>query len=178
MPFSVPADRLPKSLAAEQVDTDITCCSRLHHISRVDVFEMLRGLTEKYTVFAALGSMSLGNGRGLSWHLYMRQLAQSRIGISVRGFTRDMSSYWEIPATGALMLCDSDKDLHPHALVDGKHMVVYRNVGDLKEKLCYYLEHEDERAEIAERGRAHVLEHHTCEARAKWVLDCVKGVLT
>lgn len=45
--------------------------------------------------------------------------------------------------------------------IDGKHLVVASNVEDMKEKIGYYLEHQEERLKIAEQGYCFVTEHYT-----------------
>lgn len=88
--------------------------------------------------------------------------------------------YWSdrIPETlgrGAFLL-------HPHVDgldeqfdldVDGGHLQTW-HAGDwseLHDKIDWWLAHDDERRAMAERGRAHVLTHHTYTHRAQAVLD-------
>lgn len=58
-------------------------------------------------------------------------------------------------------------------LIDGKHLVLWRDYDDLRVKLAYYLDpaHEDERASIARAGQLEVLKHHSFEARVQELLD-------
>lgn len=59
---------------------------------------------------------------------------------------------------------------------DGKHLVMYRTIDEAIEKARYYLEHEDERNEIAEAGFREVRAKHLFRHRAKQVLDvCLPG---
>lgn len=69
--------------------------------------------------------------------------------------------------------------LHPyvegidHLYTDGKHLRFWP-LGDwdeLDRLVAYYLEHEDERREIAAEGRRHVLEFHTYRHRMQTMLD-------
>lgn len=46
---------------------------------------------------------------------------------------------------------------------------------DLRDKLDYYLEHDSERAKIAERGRERALLDHSFERRLKLLIDTVLG---
>ena len=45
--------------------------------------------------------------------------------------------------------------------------MTYRDREDLKNKIDYYLTHEDERKEIVGKGKKIVLRNHTFDARAK-----------
>lgn len=75
--------------------------------------------------------------------------------------------------------------LHPHVegitdggmYVDGKHMRAWRAFDweALAYLIDYYLDHPDERAEIAAAGREHTLEHHTYTVRARQLLDLLSA---
>lgn len=46
-----------------------------------------------------------------------------------------------------------------------KHLVIFNDLDDLREKVGYYLNHDAERQQIAEASRQHVLAHHTYDQR-------------
>ena len=48
---------------------------------------------------------------------------------------------------------------------DGEHLVTYSDHEDLREKVRYYLAHDEERQRIADAARAHVLAHHRYDQR-------------
>lgn len=55
--------------------------------------------------------------------------------------------------------------------VDGKHFVIYDDsYADFEKKLRYYLEHEEERVDIAECGYRHFLANHTYKNRVEKIL--------
>lgn len=58
----------------------------------------------------------------------------------------------------------------------GTDLVVYDDYNDLMYKTAYYLEHEEERIQIAENGRKKVMEYHTYEQRLKEIEKIVMGV--
>ena len=61
----------------------------------------------------------------------------------------------------------------------GKEIVCYNGIVDLINKIKYYLEHEYERLEIAERGYQRFLNEHTYEKRWDIVLKDmykIKGI--
>lgn len=61
-------------------------------------------------------------------------------------------------------------------LVDGEHYVTYK-YGDfegLKEKIDYYLEHDEEREKIRHQGYEEVIKNHTYLNRCKEILNYVK----
>lgn len=58
----------------------------------------------------------------------------------------------------------------------GTDLVVYDDYNDLMYKTAYYLEHEDERLQIAENGKRKVREYHLYEHRIKEIEKIVMGV--
>ena len=66
----------------------------------------------------------------------------------------------------------SDKIPSADTLFEGS-IVTYDGVDDLKEKIDYYLAHEDERVKIAEKGKRIVLENHTFDDRVCEILDAL-----
>lgn len=55
-------------------------------------------------------------------------------------------------------------------------IVTYEDADDLDRKLEYYLSHDEERRQIAERGREIVLKNHTFDNRVERVLECLKDL--
>ena len=53
----------------------------------------------------------------------------------------------------------------------GVDLVIYEDMQDLKEKTRYYLEHEDERMQIAENGYRKVCSNYTYETAVKYMLN-------
>jgi spore maturation protein CgeB len=51
--------------------------------------------------------------------------------------------------------------------IDGQPTILtYQNEADLREKVAYYLAHDDERQAVAQRAQAHVYTHHNYDVRA------------
>lgn len=61
---------------------------------------------------------------------------------------------FEIPGCGALQLVDR---VEAEWFIDGKEVIVFKSIEDLKRKIRYFLKNEDERKKVAEAGykRAH-----------------------
>lgn len=79
---------------------------------------------------------------------------------------------FEIPASGGFQLTDYRKDLD--ALFDiGREVAVFKDRTDLREKIKYYLEHDQERKNIARAGHERVLQDHTMDARVKQILNLI-----
>lgn len=75
-------------------------------------------------------------------------------------------------ACGSFVITEERKDLMKYFEV-GKEIITYADEQDLMEKIRYYLAHEQERREMAARGRARILAEHTFEKRMRQLLDTV-----
>lgn len=76
---------------------------------------------------------------------------------------------FEIAACGAFQLVDARVHL-PECFEVGKEIVVFRNLEELRSQISYFLEHESERKEIAQRARERALREHTYEHRMQSML--------
>ncbi len=79
---------------------------------------------------------------------------------------------FEIAACGAFQLVDFRNHL-PELYDIGKEIVCFTDINDLREKIQYYLEREDERSLIAERAREKTLSNHTYKLRLEEMLDFI-----
>ena len=69
----------------------------------------------------------------------------------------------------------SDKISSAETLFEG-NIVTYDDVNDLNNKIIYYLTHEDERKEKAQKGREIVLNNHTFDNRVDTIIDSLKNL--
>jgi len=76
---------------------------------------------------------------------------------------------FEVPGCGGFLLTGRAEDLEDY-YVDGKEVVIFKNIRDLINKIRYYLTHEDERATIAQAGYERTLREHTYEKRFREIL--------
>ncbi|WP_020620719.1 glycosyltransferase [Paenibacillus daejeonensis] len=74
---------------------------------------------------------------------------------------------------GALVLTNHNTD-QDRVFEAGKHYVQYEKQEDMLDKIEYYLNHLDQAQKIANQGRAHLLNHHTYEHRAKYFMSLLK----
>ncbi|MHA1252952.1 MAG: CgeB family protein [Candidatus Helarchaeota archaeon] len=80
---------------------------------------------------------------------------------------------YEITGCGAFCLTDRAERIEKLFEI-GKEIVIFEDVQDLKEKIDYYLDNDDERQEIALRGQKRTYKDHTIENRIKKVISVVK----
>lgn len=81
-----------------------------------------------------------------------------------RGVPQVKARHFEIPACGGFLMTSMADDLDNYYEL-GKEIVVYKNVKDMPERIKYYLDHEDERKEIAEAGYRRTVRDHTYDKR-------------
>ncbi len=111
---------------------------------------------------------------------YLKEIASSKIGVSMGGhgnLNRNPNRHWEIPSYRTMMICEDPKINYSHPFEDKKHCALFdpKVRGDAKQKIEYYINHEDERQAIAEAGHEHLKKYHTTVARAKYFLEiCTK----
>lgn len=76
---------------------------------------------------------------------------------------------FEVPGCGGFLLTDRVPHLERY-LEPGREIGVYEDADDLVEQVRYWLEHEDERAAVAEAGYRRVLAEHTYDHRFAAIL--------
>lgn len=82
--------------------------------------------------------------------------------------------YTETLACGGFLLADRPTDLDLVGLKDGKHLVIYNDVNDLKDKIRFYLEYDKERQKIEQQGMDFVRKNHSCKKRVSEMLHYIK----
>ncbi len=93
-------------------------------------------------------------------------LAESKIGLNV-SLREDLNMrFFEVLASGALLVTQKIEAGVSELFQDGVHFVIH-NLTNVSSVLKYYLENESQRAEIAARGRELCLSRHTYKHRCE-----------
>lgn len=77
---------------------------------------------------------------------------------------------FEALACGGFLVCDNQPDVTA-LFEDGQDLVIYKSLEDLREKVMYYLAHDQERHAIAANGQHKVLTAHTYRHRVARMLE-------
>lgn len=80
---------------------------------------------------------------------------------------------WDIMACGGFVLTNFQAEL-PAYFEDGVHMAWFGSIDDMRRKADYYLEHDDERRQIAEQGRRFVMQNHTYRNRIEAIFNILE----
>ncbi len=100
---------------------------------------------------------------------------RSKINITSNNYYRSLSArYTETLVCGTFLLADRPDDLEKLGFVDGKHLVIYTTLKDLKAKIRYYLNHPKEREKIAQTGEDFTRKNHSCQQRVKEMTNIIK----
>jgi len=204
LPLSLVLDALP-AIGPVTKDVDVSYTGRASHPRRVKAVEILSrmdGVRFEGGVYAAAGDRQYklvrGPGRRLwtkltnggqasesdrnkqkSPEAYYREIARSKIAVSIRGGGWTPSPrYYEIVAMNTMLISDAPEAEIPNNFVHRQHAVFCRpDLRDLESLVRYYLREEKEREAVAREGHAHLLKYHTCERRAEYFLDACRRLL-
>jgi spore maturation protein CgeB len=119
--------------------------------------------------YGARRSNLRGRYRGEAWGLDMYEvLGRSRISLNrhidvAEGYANNMRMF-ETTGVGTLLLTEEAPNL-ANLFAPGQEVVAYESENDLVEKIQHYLDHDDERAEIAAAGQRRTLGEHTYRRR-------------
>jgi spore maturation protein CgeB len=80
---------------------------------------------------------------------------------------------FEVPMAGGFYLVEDAPDCQTFFVPD-REVVTWRTLPQLVEKIRYYLDHDEERRMIAERGRRRALAEHTWNHRFKMLFDTLQ----
>ena len=124
------------------------------------------------------GSALRRSHRGEAWGIEMlRLLGRARIAlnrhIDVAGDDANNMRLYEATGMGALLLTDAKRNLGELFEV-GREVLAYRDEDELVRLATHFLEHEDERAEIAAAGQARTLAEHTYEHRMQELVEILE----
>ena len=81
---------------------------------------------------------------------------------------------WDVLGCGGFLLTNYQAEI-PYYFKEGEDLVCFDGLEDLREKVGYYLEHEEERKRIAWNGYHKVREKHSYIERIHTILDTVAG---
>ncbi|MYA92030.1 MAG: glycosyltransferase, partial [Chloroflexi bacterium] len=162
----------PLTKAPDETLCDIGFVGTLlpHHLysERVAALESLRdfdlGIWSIHELPESLRAHYRGAALGDSM---LQTLSSVKICVNVHG---DFMRYggnmrlFEAAALGAFQIVDDRPGLREWFTV-GEHLEVFRDVDELRDKVEYYLAHDDERLQVAAAAREHVLKKHTYAQR-------------
>jgi spore maturation protein CgeB len=105
---------------------------------------------------------------------YIQAINQTKIFIiSTNCFDSPNMKFTEFTSCGSFVLSDKPSDMAELGFEDMKHMVIYKDINDLQDKIKYYLTHEKEREKIAKEGMDFTRKHHNNTFRVKQMFKAI-----
>lgn len=108
--------------------------------------------------------------------LYNSKITMTKHIDSVSGEYANNMTLYEATGTGTLLITDDKKNLNDLFKV-GQEVITYKNAQDLAEKINYYLNHEEERKQIALAGQKRTLENHSYKIRMAELITIINKYL-
>ncbi len=112
---------------------------------------------------------------------YVKAINRARIVLTSNNIFNSLSMrYTEVLACGGFLLVNKPDDLDLLGFKDGVHLVIYKDMNDLKNKVKYYMnpKNNKERKKIANQGMKFVRSNHSCKKRALEFYDIIKDELS
>lgn len=105
---------------------------------------------------------------GIVHDKYIKAINQSKMFVNALDvYQLIVMKFTEIMACGAFLLTEKPNGIDALGYVDRKHLVYYDSMPDMKNKVTYYLNCEEERKKIANEGMKFVRKYHSNEYRVK-----------
>ena len=174
------------TLADTFTDTDKYVAANYYlgmRVSQLERIRLLNMLAKDYNVelFTRSNTLALEGVKvhgGVSTHKEMPEIfnrSKINLNITIRPIQTGLSQrVWDVLGCGGFLLTNYQMEI-PEYLQVGADLDCYENPDELKEKVAYYLKHEEKRMEIAHHGYETVKNKHTCRHR---VAEILKIVLT
>ena len=108
----------------------------------------------------------------------MANKAPSKIAvISTNVFNSPNMKFTEFTSCGTFVLSDRPADFDKLGFKDGEHLVLYKDLNDLKNKIEYYLKHNKLREKIAKQGMKFTRKHHNNTVRVQQFTKIMESIL-
>ena len=152
-------------------------------VSQIERIRLLNMLAKEFSVelFTRSDASALNGVHvhgGVSTHKEMPEIfnkSKINLNITIRPIQTGLSQrVWDVLGCGGFLLTNYQMEIPEHLQV-GVDLDCFESPAELKEKVAYYLTHEEKRMEIASHGYETVKSKHTCRHR---VAEILKIVLT
>lgn len=182
-------DAFPDFYCMENTFTNIDRYVAAHyylgmHASEIERIRALNGLAEQFQValYTRSNTTLLKNVTcrgGVTTHVEMPKIFHSskiNLNITIKPIQTGLSlRVWDILGCGGFLLSNYQAEI-PDYFEIGRDLDCYESLADLKEKVRFYLTHEDIRREIADNGYRKVKAFHSYEARIATMLKMLFNI--
>lgn len=151
---------------------------RISELERIRTLNLLAG-SFPVDLFTRSDSSCMTGVRihgGVSTHLEMPEVffrSKINLNITIRSIQTGLSQrVWDILGCRGFLLSNYQAEI-PEYFTIGQDLDCFENAAELKEKVAYYLAHDERRQEIASHGYETIKEKHTCLNRVLSMLQTV-----
>lgn len=142
--------------------------------NRMDIIEAI----EKMDSALAVGGYSKHKER-IYYDKYVKVLCGSKIVVNATSLTRTdfrplNPRFFEIPSCGALLLTEPADDMGILGFVAGTNCDTFESVSEMKDKIRWYLKHEEHRAAVAAEGQRLIREYHSSLSRVHYLTHIIR----
>lgn len=117
-----------------------------------------------------------GNADSLHEAILVFKCAKINLNITLRSIETGIPlRVMEIMGSGGFVISNYQEDIYEHFVPD-EDIVIYTDYNDLMRKVDYYLEHEEERKQIAKSGYEKVKKYHTYKHRIDQILETINEI--
>lgn len=102
---------------------------------------------------------------------YYRCLQQCRVVLTLPGAGLDTFRFWENAACNSIHASPRMPLLIPADFMDGRHILRFENIHDLRSRLDRLLERPESSGSMIPMARDHLINHHLTQHRAEYFLD-------
>lgn len=174
----IPHSFEPCEPVADAPGYDVIWAGNAYNDYRRQLIEMLSKLPYNVGLYGQCASVQMTGATNYEFALTRGMHAKSLIAVgemnfdehTARGFVSNR--LWETMAAGGAMLLQQYVPMLEEltGLRDGVHLVWWRDMDDLRQKIDYYMAHPDEAREIARNAYAFVHEQHSFDSRIRKIL--------
>lgn len=161
---------------------DIDIYKKLNLPKIYDIFAVFTTRSDTYpnrvAVQSYVASLPKAFIKAVQHENYIRKINESKICVTSNNKFKSLSiKYVEVMSCGSLLFADLPEDLYELGYVPGKHLVLYNDLQDLKNKINYYLKNTSKAESIALEGMNFVRTNHNNSVRVKQFTEIVKKEL-
>ena len=151
-PYAIDTNRFRKYAVEKTVDVSAMFAVREDFYQRRKLIrQMLWDMREEISVFV---------GRAF-WSEYIEAINRSKICVNENSKSAFVNPRnMEVMCCGVMMLADWNEEYDLLGFKGGEHLVFYDTLDDFRDKLLYYLEHDEEREKIAVAGMEFARREH------------------
>ncbi len=177
----IPETCLPEKMAAGAERNVIAAGILGDKVTEIERQRLLKEISEQFDIQLYTADDAHGipaahkHGEVSTWEERAKIYQNSRINLHLThrsvmsGVPQEV---FEIMAAGGFVLTNYQPEIAENFVI-GEHLETFVNEQDLLEKIAYYLEHEEERVQIAKAGQQAVKEYHSYRARAITMFNTV-----